>query len=1444
MIAGSNKKIRLQKNANYLKDVFSTSPYIELGNIDYMVMDRINNFEKVDIEEITDFRLQNSNVTNFKINDKELQNILPYMFLSNINKKNKSMQIFLTYGLLSYKNTDGMELFAPIILIPVNLYFEEQKIFIQKFSRPIVNTILNNELEKTLSVERKKLISLSITEKFNTLHSMDKYILSMSSLPGLDVKLENYLTIGESVEKDIKINHNRFPITRAHENYLIDRYYQRKDNLNFVFPLNKKQREALLNAEENNNFVIVGRMGTGKTTTLINICLEKIKDGNRVLYVSNQNETLNQVYNFFEEKHLENYAINFSNSFSSFYFGEASLYNKEIPVTNDNIANLLEKYKQIKNYEKMFYSRLLDNRYLEVQNELVLLSLKGKKLLEIDDLSKLYKTDYLAVVKSLKLIEKNRKVINYIADSKWKEIPLTNRIKNRKNVLNLIYAIHRAFKILDSEKQVLEEDFGIVKILNLAMLRNVVRTIKRLSVGDVPESWKKINFEKYYKAEKLYPNLKDDISKLQELEYHIENVYQDLDKILINSEIDIALGENYQEEDFEKIDQIFSKRKELVLIANKASYNKELLENNLKVIQKALNIKLDLNVYNITFLIELSEFLGNVKISQKQVHVAVNKNKNYILKEIIKINEEYVERLKEINVFEQDYPGVDFEKLDNYLTIFKTGVFTRENKKILSIFIKDKRRFNQKLYVKEIINRIENVNNSLIIINKLKKKYFDFTNLDIDEFEDDYTNISLISDYLDSLKDTLYFKNVVSFFKDNNRIGKKAFNRTRNSFSIFLVSYKEYFNIHAIYKNYGFNLSEEFTEFYYEIININNYLQKVFSSNDRVATVVKDDTLDYISFKTYLDIRDSKNAIISITDSLKLNDDYREIYGEMYNEGLTNINAISRVIQNFGNYIKCFIDDKNAIETLKIDINFKLSNHLNRCLEVSDEINTLFQHYSKVFKFGVTKFLYADYSETIDYMSDLLKSEEELIAYLNIVDGLQVIYDNNLNKLADYILFLKEEDTLVNDFKYTYFSNLQNLFLEKYENINNYLEIEEKLKEVVVLEKEIIKDNTLNIVNEIRKNTGNKFSIHNINELDYKAYLHRTKNIKNLVLAPTSIVNHYLDINEFDLVIIDDAHLLDANEYNEAIKGKQVIICGELQLQSVASNNLISRMRSNSIINMNYRFIPTPKNLLNYMEGSLGLIKNTFSSNKGIKVITNSILDFVTNLYINNDHVLINIFSKGFNGQKEIYEELTNLFIENDFSKNKIIDIFANKLNVVDLSIGYLYHSDYNIIYLEDYYDVDSEPLVNNMIDYLLLCKEKLIIYDNKGYLEQIDSGFVNILNKIVNSPEKWLFNDRIVNKSVVALGKLLISKGYNAFPGHDELSLTLEKNDKLYGVLLFSDYMRNNYEMLNEYRDYYNLFIKRDFNVIIAWINSEENNLDEIANKIIKEITDGENNK
>ncbi|MFA5481825.1 MAG: DEAD/DEAH box helicase family protein [Bacilli bacterium] len=1443
MIAGSNKKIKLEKHANYLKDIFSTSPYIELGNIDYKIMERIINFEKIDIEELADFKLQNSNVTNFNIENDELQNIIPYLFLLNTNKKNKSYKIFLTYGLLTYKNEEGKEVFSPIILIPVNLFFEDEKVYIQKFSRAIINTVLNKDLEKILSVERKRILNISSADNFNNLYSMDKYILSMASIPGFDVKLENYLTVGETIEKDIKIDHNRFPITRAHEAHLNDKYYTSHNNLVFLFLMNKRQREALLNAVENNNFVIVGRMGTGKTTTLINICLEKIKDGKRVLYVSNRDETLNQVSKYFEDNNLENYIVNFSNSFSSFYYGEAAPYTKKPPIINNNIPNLLEKYEVIQEYEKIFYSKILDNRYLEVQNELNFLSLKPTKALNIDDLDKLYKADFLKVVKGLEIVEHNRKTVKCIFESLWNEIPLTNNIKSRKEILNLIYAIHRSFKILESEKEVLEKDFGIVQVLNLAMLRNIIRTIKRLTIGDIPQSWKQKGFAKYLLAEKLYADLKREINNLQEAEYHLDNTYHDLNQIKINNEIVNALGTYYSEDDFERIDSLLLKRKDLVLLANKASYNKELFENSITVIQKSLNMKLVLNVEDINFLIEFSLFLKNINITETQAQVALNKNHNNIVQEMTHIQNEYIERIKTIKRFEKNYPNANFKQLDTCLEIFKSGYFNRENKKLLSAFISDKRKFNKPLFIEEISNDIQNTIRNIEIIEELKKRYFILSNLNIEDYEEDYKNISLIIDYLEKIKGSKYIKGVLHLFKKNEKLGNTRFIKIENSFTNFLSSYREFQNMNLIYTNYGFTLNQHFIGYYYEIIKINQYLQKLFSSNDRLASVVNDESLDYISFKTYLDIRDSQNLICSINESLKNNDIYREIYGEMYNEGLSNINAISRVIQNFGNYIKCFNEDKDVIESLKIDVSFKLGNHLNRCLEVSDEINILFQNYSKIFKFGVTKFLYADYNETIEYMSSLLRSEDELIAYLNIIEGLKPLYENNLNKLVDYIVNLKEKDTLINDFKYSYYLNLQNLFLSKYENINNYIEIQKQLEEIVELEEEITQNKTFNIVNYIRKYSGNKYSIHNIKELDYISYLKRTKNIKNLVLTPTSIVNHYLDINDFDVVIIDDAHLLHANEYNEAIKGKQVIICGELQLQSVASNNLICRMRSNAIINMNYRFIPSPKNLLNNMEGSRGVIKNTFSANKGIKIINTSILEFIINLYIENINLKVNIFVKSFDNQKHIYEQLTNLFVERKISKKQIIDIFTNKLNIVDLSLGYLYHSDYNIIYLEDYFDFYFEPLIHNMIDYMLQCTEELIIYDSRNYLKQINFAFVDILNRIIENSDKKIFNNKIINKSVLGLGKLLISKGYKVFSGHDDFSLTLEKDDKMYGVLLFSDYLRNNYEILNQYRDYYSVFKKNNFKVIIVWVNSENNNLDKIASKIIKEINDGESN-
>ncbi len=58
-------------------------------------------------------------------------------------------------------------------------------------------------------------------------------------------------------------------------------------------------------------------------------------------------------------------------------------------------------------------------------------------------------------------------------------------------------------------------------------------------------------------------------------------------------------------------------------------------------------------------------------------------------------------------------------------------------------------------------------------------------------------------------------------------------------------------------------------------------------------------------------------------------------------------------------------------------------------------------------------------------------------------------------------------------------------------------------------------------------------------------------------------------------------------------------------------------------------------------------------------------------------------------------------------------------INVTDLNNEYLYNSDYNILDFKSYYDIDIDYINDNIISFLLLCKEKLVIYDDNLLLNK-----------------------------------------------------------------------------------------------------------------------------
>ena len=110
-------------------------------------------------------------------------------------------------------------------------------------------------------------------------------------------------------------------------------------------------------------------------------------------------------------------------------------------------------------------------------------------------------------------------------------------------------------------------------------------------------------------------------------------------------------------------------------------------------------------------------------------------------------------------------------------------------------------------------------------------------------------------------------------------------------------------------------------------------------------------------------------------------------------------------------------------------------------------------------------------------------------------------------------------------------------------------------------------------------------------------------------------------------------------------------------------------------------------------------------------------------------------------------------------------------------------------------------------------------------------------LNGIVNEDDAAIFEGVTYNQMNLELKKLIEAKGYKVYEAPGDISIIIEKNDRLYGVLLFFDYMKIHYEILNEYRDYYEHYRASGFKMINVWITHFDNDLKKIADYIVKEI-------
>ncbi|MDD4212678.1 MAG: hypothetical protein PHY42_04710 [Bacilli bacterium] len=1365
------KTIRLSTDNIQLLDIFHDDYYIEIGHADYKIITKLLENRVVKLDQMVHYDVQSVGLGHSDNPDEILARHLPYLYFMEVHEENQSMQVFLTYGLLSYYDRTKNEQFAPLVLIPISLFYENELFYMSIDANPLPNNML-------ITYFKSQDIDLP-TPKLETIYDFMKYCNDVSRLVNQPLKLENYMTIAKTVSPTIVMNHDRFSLNQNISWPLEHEIYRKElEEVFFVSSLSYRQRQAVERASKGNSFAIVGPLGTGKTRTLYNIALDAIQRNRRVLYLSSQTRTLSELEKQLQDDQLNPLYINLAHSFNNAVIKSKYRHRIEIqPIDEHQVkANLTQAYQTIKQYEFTITDRILNFRFVDVLMHLIL-DASPEAIYPIDDLSNLYKHEYYEIIASLKAIENDLHKIPKFKESKFIHIPVNHHIEYPNQILNLLFQISRNFVILYEKAQTLEQEYHFAKIPNYARFKNVVNDIRGLEWEKVPSSWKKSNLVNYHKAAKLYQNIKSEIYSMQEQELYLDWDYQGLHEFDVDEAIRIIQSTYWKEANVDAVNQVLLHHQEILSQLRIGTHNTRVYQDAAFLVQQMIQWQFDPDDDQIIkLIIETTEFLKNHRIHD----IWLNTNRYQELRN----------RLVHIKTTLKRYENLESQ----YLRYF-TSLDDIDNNIISLVKMEAKGKRSSKfkgIILEELINDLRELKSILSELTELKRQYYALTGIEYLRSEDVLSDFDACYQFINSIQDEDERRHIVKFF---STIHDENLTDILQNLNNFIYSYQitnDIYNMVISYfphKNHTHHgerrgFIQEINEYFTEVSEINHRIHYVIKKSDEI-----------VLFEDYLKLRKRQKDLQTLKEQINTNKDYRHLYGKMFQGEHTNINEIGSLIKNYGLYIECF-DDPVAIEhSLKPQEMQAIQSLINETDNVFDALINHFKTYSKLFNDGIGGFYYDDFPITIQYMKSLMDAKDELLVYLDLTNQLKTLYRYKLFLLSNLIIN-NVCDELVILFSHVYFNMLYERFIKDHPTLLDTNMINETLKDITQHEASYYELH-LNRLRERHNGVGPHFGYH---QLQYQDFIR--KGDKPLYLATPSVLNHFLDISDFDLVIIDDAQALHANEYHLAIQAKQIVIAGEDVIHMVTQANLLTRMRSNYVMNLTDGFSVLPLQLSAKIPNYFAPFYCNQDYNQAIAVVNLHIVRNILALLHQYPELTINVYLRNLGTKRAFYEEFSLQGVEQGFSPRTIEQLLTQQLLVVDLLSGYGRLADINVLYCSEYEDVNVEYIDMYRLSSLLIVRKQLILFDSNHLLDQPTTNpFMSHVQSLFSSTI-----DRFKHQETELFTKMkaiLEEQAYKVLGSYKDISMVIEKNHEYRGLIVYYDGDHDHYEMLEDHRLY-----------------------------------------
>ena len=1410
----------IQQRNQHLKNVLEESYYLELGVIDVKVLERIFNYEVVSIEDIVynDIVVEGTGqiVGNIK---EELE--LQFAYLDSLRSKSTSHKIFLTLGLLRYEIQNQGERYAPIVLVPIDMDIQNNTIVMS--SEPIANTLVINDLQATLAID------ISPLPKDASVYDVHLFCDQVNRKTGFMYTATNYLTVVAVEYNDNSFNFDELSVQRSiYEKTSYDVYQSYFASIKAIKPTNIYQKWALLKIDNGESFFVDGKLGTGKTYTIINAIADAISPykQKKVLYVSQDRNNLNKVYKELDDLHLSPYVYNLCRNIS---------YNDEPKLSFENIREEkigIETLFPISEYEQALNASIHRCRYANIITELASIKNTNPDIEAIPVDAYLENNEIKDVYSDLKEIENILDVIEPLDTNLWSKI---EQYYSKQHTDEIVHATDAYLAANAKFNKAIKEyckkyEIKLPDSFNSAQkLLGYIGTFKKLLP---PSCWvDKFDVDKINEILKAIEFYQQEYGEIKNLLN--QKVHDDYQPGIMKKLFEDICYKHLTEINKDEINLILSSNDDLkktIDVIDKAKRDINNSVNNLKKIFSLAKV----SIPELEYMRKVVGLLSYNTIHNTWIELYLQRSniKQHYL-EIASILDKYLAIKKYLSTFLIKENSLSYRGLKQ-VTTSKEYV-----KQFMLLFDRKalrKARVSQENVIASIFDMIDAGDKIKEIAERNSLSYGN----DLDLFIVNYDNWLIFINSLSNDELTL-FKYQLSRSKQSFITTKPLF----DAYNLFQTSEKTLIKRYQDIKRFGINIEGD------TILDKNaashewvDYLKRLVIVNDEIHSFFK---LSKVTIDDLLLVIKKDQEYAKLLQVLKKRDlEIKEYLGNIYDGLNTNVSLVHLLQKHFAKFV-AMLQDKDVIAKLfENDLLKHLINDYD-ALNLKAEKNLECHHvFSKYFVGGQGHLLECSLDQAYRALIRFDDHKSEIRYVFTIFDYAHHFEKLGLVNLAEGIISSKYKQGISTQFIYSIYSEYKLELINERPILAESSNILTWLQNYRYFETNYCKTNLRDLERycpQIDKRLTNHIASMLFN--DYDRLVLELIDHKSVFLADVNIFNSPIDLSKFDVIFVDDVHLASGFKYTRMDEVKQIVFFGDSTAKIVRTNNIFHSVplknvfrlvESYCIDNPAYGNIPSQ-----YNQYILSFPKpERFVLNNSIDEIAQEIVE----TYLKDRNKKINIIISTNNYKLEINKAIVKQLFAN-LEKEDVIPTVKKNFNIVRVPYENNNICDDVFFLFDDLAELDEKRQRYIFSFYSSGAKAIHFMYTNDCAIKDVKEYVKTTIGEVMLPTKQMSRLTRIVYEE-------LKIRGFNVESGPGRIDLMIKgKTTKTkvtipnVGIIIEGLDGKSSYAILDEYDYYYNEYHANGWEMYIFCVSDIIDHLQEkldiissfLAQKDIKSV-------